>query len=146
MKECMYYLLIQKKAATKQNTCPVPCSLVVYIFLVILLTVLTLLPSVTTPRTIARPSPFYNLDVKLSISLWRQNDFAIISLIKTHKMFERTLFHCTAFHCSSWLFQTILSYFRVCFFLFSFFGFILFPMKKLAKWIISYTLSRSKIK
>ena len=36
MKECIYYLLTRKKAAHKQNTCSVPCSLVVYIFLVIL--------------------------------------------------------------------------------------------------------------
>ena len=33
MKECIYYLLIQPKAA---HNCPVPCALVVYIFLVIL--------------------------------------------------------------------------------------------------------------
>ena len=33
MKECIYYLLTQKKAAHK---CPVQCSLVVYLFLVIL--------------------------------------------------------------------------------------------------------------
>ena len=48
-----HLLSINTKEGGTQNTCPIPCSLVVYISLVILFTVLTLLLSVTTSRAIA---------------------------------------------------------------------------------------------
>ena len=35
MKECMYYLLSITKEGAAQNKCPVSCSLVVYMMLVI---------------------------------------------------------------------------------------------------------------
>ena len=64
MKECILYLLIQKKAAhkTKHMSHPIVCIFPVILFGFVILTISNYL----LPSTL--PSPFCNLDVKLLIS------------------------------------------------------------------------------